>query len=242
MSVHFNFVTFSFKINPIFSGRIRDERTESCIELPPLGLFSIDLRTKIFFLNPWQPVNINDSYEEQINELETLMNKSIEIRDSIHPYWLQTNGLSSEYEFNFEEILKDMINEKPDSIYQKALQHQNIGNACEHLIELLKKSITDRINATPSYCRCCLKLLNTQCDHAKVGILFSGGIDCTILACLSDSIIDKNLPIDLINVSFEKIDRGKKKEDTDREIDYCTPDRISANETLIELQTLKPDR
>lgn len=193
-------------------------------------------------MSPWQSLKSNDSYEEQIIELETLLRKKIEILDSIEPYWLAINALEPEYEYSFEEILKDMISEKSDNIYQKALQCLNIERTCDRLMELLNKSLADRIKATPSYCRHCLPSSSVQCDHARIGILFSGGIDCTILAYLSDSLIDKSLPIDLINVSFEKIERGKKQKANDNEIDYCTPDRISARETLLELTTLKPNR
>ncbi|KAH9252378.1 hypothetical protein BASA81_009663 [Batrachochytrium salamandrivorans] len=38
---------------------------------------------------------------------------------------------------------------------------------------------------------------------ARLGILFSGGLDCITLAALADRFIPKNEPIDLLNVGFE---------------------------------------
>jgi len=38
---------------------------------------------------------------------------------------------------------------------------------------------------------------------SKVGILFSGGLDCTVLARLAHEVLPPNEPIDLLNVAFE---------------------------------------
>lgn len=40
------------------------------------------------------------------------------------------------------------------------------------------------------------------CQHAKLAVLFSGGIDSTVLAVLADRILPINEPIDLLNVAF----------------------------------------
>lgn len=237
----FNFLFRNFVPEMLlYLGRTR-RTSKACIELPPLGLFHIDLKTKSFFLNPWQSFNSNESYKEQLNELETLFNKKIGLLDNIDPYWLRTDAQESTDSFSFEEILKDMNDEMADKIYETALENSSVKYVCEHLLQLLKNSLDDRIKATPLACRHCLSSSIQQCDHAKIGILFSGGIDCTILAHLSDLLISKHLPIDLINVSFEKIDRGKKK-DVQQEIDYSTPDRISARDSLSELKQLCPNR
>ncbi|KDE09415.1 hypothetical protein MVLG_00320 [Microbotryum lychnidis-dioicae p1A1 Lamole] len=39
--------------------------------------------------------------------------------------------------------------------------------------------------------------------QARIAVLFSGGLDCTTLACLVDRILDEEEGIDLINVAFE---------------------------------------
>ncbi|XP_065319084.1 asparagine synthetase domain-containing protein 1-like [Gordionus sp. m RMFG-2023] len=43
---------------------------------------------------------------------------------------------------------------------------------------------------------------NFDCAHSKIAILFSGGIDCLILACLIDDLVDTKDSIDLLNVVF----------------------------------------
>lgn len=67
---------------------------------------------------------------------------------------------------------------------------------------------------------------------AAIGILFSGGIDCTVLAVLVSQYMEKDEPIDLINVAFG-IDSGKVDQ---------VPDRQTSINGLLELRELCPGR
>lgn len=40
-------------------------------------------------------------------------------------------------------------------------------------------------------------------NHVRVAVLFSGGLDCTVLARIAHDILPSDQPIDLINVAFE---------------------------------------
>ena len=44
---------------------------------------------------------------------------------------------------------------------------------------------------------------STEVSPARVAILFSGGLDCTVLACIMHAIVPLSQPIDLLNVAFE---------------------------------------
>lgn len=80
-----------------------------------------------------------------------------------------------------------------------------------------------------------------MCRHPKVGVLFSGGIDCTIVAALANQYIDENVPMDLLNVSFEKIRRAPNctvAEDSK----FDSPDRLTARTSAEELRRLFPNR
>jgi asparagine synthetase B (glutamine-hydrolysing) len=70
-------------------------------------------------------------------------------------------------------------------------------------------------------------------DDARVAVLFSGGIDCTIIAALIHRHLPPNEPVDLLNVAFEQ---------TNQHDVYAVPDRITAMQSLVELQSLLPDR
>jgi asparagine synthetase B (glutamine-hydrolysing) len=75
----------------------------------------------------------------------------------------------------------------------------------------------------------------------SAGILFSGGLDCTLLACLAHYCLAPETRLDLINVAFEnpRIHRGLEGIATAYE--QC-PDRITARQSLAELQTVCPHR
>ncbi|PNF32987.1 hypothetical protein B7P43_G16500 [Cryptotermes secundus] len=92
------------------------------------------------------------------------------------------------------------------------------------------------------------------CHHSKVGILFSGGLDSTILAALAHEFIPLGEPIDLLNVAFErerkegnqnrKAAREKKhvRSSEEKEVTYLVPDRITGKNALDDLKRLYPNR
>lgn len=211
---------------------------EKCIELPPLGIFCMNLTTEEITLNPWQP--LSTIHMEQLEELKNLLQTEIEIKSTVASPWLvkrSPEGCSEPY--NFESILKDCLKMCANEIFEQLLSNANVVSVADGIERRLENSISDRILATPPVCRQCLQSSETHCNHAKIGILFSGGIDCTILAVLTDKLLDSNQPIDLINVSFEKVSRSSS---ANGPIDYNTPDRLSARDSLKELQHLNPKR
>lgn len=208
-----------------------------CIELPPLGIFCIDLCTDKITLNPWQPMNA--IHTEQLDELNNLFQTEIEIRLIVGSPWLVKKQCADSSElYNFENILKDCLEKSSKDIYELLLRDNNVVAACDGIERRLECSISDRILATPTVCRKCLQLNDTHCNHAKIGILFSGGIDCSILAVLTDKLLDADQPIDLINVSFEKI----RSSSSSGSINYNTPDRLSARDSLQELKRINSKR
>ncbi|QQK45863.1 Asparagine synthase family amidotransferase [Penicillium digitatum] len=86
---------------------------------------------------------------------------------------------------------------------------------------------------------------------AKTAVLFSGGLDCTLLARLSHDILPLDEPIDLLNVAFEnprvaaaaKANQQKSATSTPPLSIYenC-PDRITGRSAHIELQMTCPGR
>lgn len=46
-----------------------------------------------------------------------------------------------------------------------------------------------------------------KCSHSKLAILFSGGLDSAVLAGLAHQFMPLDEQIDLLNVSFEKIQK-----------------------------------
>ncbi|KAE8145451.1 asparagine synthase-domain-containing protein [Aspergillus avenaceus] len=88
---------------------------------------------------------------------------------------------------------------------------------------------------------------NFNCqNNTKVAVLFSGGLDCTILARLSTEILPIDETIDLLNVAFENprvvaaaaASNGTK---TSSVYESC-PDRITGRAAYAELQKVCPSR
>lgn len=74
----------------------------------------------------------------------------------------------------------------------------------------------------------------------NVAILFSGGLDCTLLARLTHHTLHPNQEIDLVNVAFEN--PRIHKPDGIRSFYETCPDRMTARSSLIELQQTCPGR
>uniref|UniRef100_A0A1B0DHM8 Asparagine synthetase [glutamine-hydrolyzing] n=1 Tax=Phlebotomus papatasi TaxID=29031 RepID=A0A1B0DHM8_PHLPP len=206
------------------------------VEVPPLGLYEIHLNgnIKVTF---WDERMSQTSYflKEEAFLKNLLLSNGISYsstNDFISPSWLELNPSGCNY--SFKEIFAESSKESPEKLLQKA--QSSMKSVIERLITLLENSVRDRVASTVTRCKDCLKdKEELPCNHSRVGILFSGGIDCTILAILSDKFIPRESPIDLLNVAFEKSSQG-------RAIDWNVPDRLSAKEALEELQRICPDR
>ena len=71
-----------------------------------------------------------------------------------------------------------------------------------------------------------------------VAVLFSGGVDCVVLAALAARVLPKDMPIDLINVAFE----NRRRQDYSEARAFDVPDRRTALTGAAELQRVAPDR
>ncbi|RKP24693.1 asparagine synthase, partial [Syncephalis pseudoplumigaleata] len=74
---------------------------------------------------------------------------------------------------------------------------------------------------------------------SRLGILFSGGLDCMCLAVLASKHLPPDEPIDLINVAFEN---PRALSSGGVVAAYDVPDRKTGRCGLAELQRLAPDR
>lgn len=117
-------------------------------------------------------------------------------------------------------------------VMKKLMIHSMVEQTVMKIIDLLLKSVEIRLKRQPNKCKQCLTKDISTCNHCTVGILFSGGLDCTILALLADKYLPSDQPIDLINIAFKK----------DNNTSYDVPDRITGLQSLEELQKVSPLR
>lgn len=80
-------------------------------------------------------------------------------------------------------------------------------------------------------------------SDARVAVLFSGGLDCTVLARIASDIIPAGQAIDLVNVAFEnpRIASQNKNLSTAELYELC-PDRMTGRKSFAELLAVCPDR
>ncbi|KAK0743642.1 asparagine synthase-like protein [Schizothecium vesticola] len=80
----------------------------------------------------------------------------------------------------------------------------------------------------------------------RLAILFSGGLDCTVLARLTHDLLEAEAEIDLINVAFEnpRVVARLKKEANGEPVDFyeACPDRITGRKSFAELEAVCPGR
>ncbi|KAI7544618.1 hypothetical protein KC331_g6688 [Hortaea werneckii] len=111
------------------------------------------------------------------------------------------------------------------------------------LHELLQASVSLRILNIPDH----PGLRQDSVDqHAgsRLAILFSGGLDCTVLARLAHDILPPSESIDLLNVAFQNPRIHKSPEpgkDNQTAYELC-PDRITGRAAHAELQRVCPNR
>lgn len=196
----------------------------NCIELPAIGLFCLNLNNGEFILYPWQ--YRNDNFTMKFNELQKFLDVNINLVQHLPllnkpifcgPTLCDLKDFEQIRCFNGEICFENLLG---TDIWDK-----NVLSLCN----LLNTSVKKRVSNLPKFCKLCISD-RANCDHCLVGVLFSGGLDCTILALLADKFIGANHPIDLFNVAFSK------------NFNFNTPDRITGSSSYEELKALRPRR
>lgn len=73
-------------------------------------------------------------------------------------------------------------------------------------------------------------------SDARLAVLFSGGLDCTVLARVASEIMPSGQPVDLINVAFENPRIASQHRDrSQQELYELCPDRITGRKAFAEL-------
>lgn len=196
------------------------KRNAECdfMEVPSIGTFCLDINNYQLSILPWHYQNKN--YHSKLKELEIFLNQTI-----VETYEL----CSIETKLFVEPTIDDLKLFNTARNFDYLLDNEEWRNNVINLQKLLEIAIEKRIKTQPVYCKNCL-LNKNVCKHATTGVLFSGGVDCTVLALLASKYIDEERPIDLINVAFEK--NGS----------FNTPDRETGLNSLKELKKLEPKR
>ncbi|XP_034838465.1 asparagine synthetase domain-containing protein CG17486 [Maniola hyperantus] len=208
-------------------------RKYPCIEVPATHIYNIDINSNKINLYSWEQsctkIYSSHSLEEWLQNVKEQQNMP---DDELIIDFDTTLDLNDEDNV-IEEIenISTSLNDK-HTILEKILENTIILNTVTKISELLEKSVKVRVETQPSRCKNCIIDANVICCHCTTGILFSGGLDCTILAVLADKFVPKHQPIDLINVAFK----------TKNNSSYQVPDRITGRQSFEELKNICKSR
>jgi asparagine synthetase B (glutamine-hydrolysing) len=108
---------------------------------------------------------------------------------------------------------------------------ETVNNLQLQLHEALRLRVTD------------ILWLSRTSAFAKVAVLFSGGLDCSLLARLAHDILPIDQPIDLLNIAFEnpRSLRAANLPNSSSPYEIC-PDRITGRSSHVELSRSCPER
>ncbi|KAH1007220.1 asparagine synthetase domain-containing protein CG17486 [Dendroctonus ponderosae] len=197
------------------------------IEIPSIGVFCFDVLKNSFEVDFWPYKNKN--FYTKLKELEAFLKTDISIARPASEGDCVPDDLSENANLVLLRGLKQPESLETYTIFTELLNCPTWKKNVYTLRNLLENAVQQRLAAQPEYCKSCIAE-KKLCKHATTGILFSGGVDCAVLASLCDQYVDKQRPIDLLNVSFEEAKN------------YQSPDRVTGLETLEELKALCPHR
>ncbi|XP_045511748.1 asparagine synthetase domain-containing protein CG17486 isoform X1 [Colias croceus] len=199
-------------------------RKYTCIEIPASNIYQLEVLNKVITRFYWDSELIEEySFNDWTQNIELLQNLPDD--EFIINLDVETDLNIEDDTLNFIDEVSKKYNSKQE-IMKQLLTHTTILKAVQKLLQLLEQSVKVRLEKHPNKCKNCLNE-DIDCSHCTVGILFSGGLDCTILAYLADKYVSKDQPIDLINVAFK----------TENCTTYDVPDRITGKNSYEELKT-----
>ncbi|XP_068621321.1 asparagine synthetase domain-containing protein CG17486 isoform X2 [Battus philenor] len=206
-------------------------RNYNCIEIPAANIVKLNLKTSQITLYPWKNTEKKSlcTLEDWIHDIQKQQN----LPDDQYPFEYELTT-----DFNDEDEVIQAIETAAKTIDNNILlmkaisENTKIKQTVQSVTKLLEKSVKIRLEKQPNKCKNCIKHETSECKHCTVGILFSGGLDCTILALLADRYVDKGQPIDLINVAFSLNNKSS----------YDVPDRITGKNSYEELKSICSSR
>ncbi|KFG87707.1 asparagine synthetase domain containing protein 1 [Metarhizium anisopliae] len=194
------------------------------------------LGRRSLLVQPGEPFllgSISDSLTSGWSEVEPdgiytlqLSHQSISLEDLVltRHDWVEDNSLISGI-----GVFNDSIPVESSRLTKKS-------GAVAQLRQLLTESLQLRVLDVPTPPK-------ASSTDARIAVLFSGGLDCTVLARLASDILPPDQPIDLLNVAFEnpRLAAHNKGASQDELFELC-PDRITGRKAFAELLAACPLR
>ncbi|XP_053599704.1 asparagine synthetase domain-containing protein CG17486 isoform X2 [Plodia interpunctella] len=205
-------------------------RKYECIEVPATHIYVLNIKSNDMTLVPW---NCEISDTTSLEEWKSIVQNQQCLPDDefIFPF---DDSIQLDDKDNIVKYIENVTENTTGKldVMKKLMDNNIINDMVSKIIDLLSKSVQIRLKQQPNKCKDCLASNNTTCNHCTTGILFSGGLDCSILAFMANKYLPEEQIIDLINVAFEK----------DGNSTFEVPDRKTGKQSLQELRKLCPSR
>ena len=184
---------------------------------------------------------------KECNVIQIYDSISSNIGNALHNTYLNDTINDGFYEkFNLSD--KDQEN-----ILLQLLADEEYYNLVQQFTNVLKEAVRKRVMCQPGFCKKCIDKILQQnrevnrrnvCDHPKISVLFSGGIDCAVIAALAHMCIPPGEELDLVNVAFgqESANEKKSSDIKTHNLSFAVPDRQTGLIALSELETVFPQR
>ncbi|KAH6646131.1 asparagine synthase-domain-containing protein [Truncatella angustata] len=159
------------------------------------------------------------------------------VADSLTPSWEE---VAADGIYNMSIAIKDGENfnsNLPEGDEILTYNSPSVDTVYQHLTEALKLRVLNVPQPPASQ--------DSQADgDIRVAILFSGGLDCTLMARLTDVVLPGSQGIDLINVAFQNarnaVQEGVSAKASD--VFEACPDRVTGRKAFVELKAACPAR
>lgn len=200
-------------------------------EIPATGIFRLDLSSQTVTLFPYhEPLN------HQRLDVAANLDQFAEFLSKFDLTFIPNNSPHSIHQSFDTTFLQSHDDDNTTLAKLVDLSTKNLppGETLRHAATILSPYITSflshlrraihlRLTAVAPHCKTC----STSCHHSRVGILFSGGLDSTVLAYLAAEQLNYEDSLDLLNVSFTS---------------STAPDRITGLESYAMLTALFPKK
>ncbi|CCG84140.1 protein of unknown function [Taphrina deformans PYCC 5710] len=114
-------------------------------------------------------------------------------------------------------------------------------HAYKHAVSCLQAVLTDSLRIKTETLPSQVEITS---EASRIAVMYSGGVDCAVIARLLHDILPNDEPIDLLNVSFENprtLNNARKLDSTFNKT-YETPDRVTGLQGYDELRRSCPAR
>ncbi|CAL1289271.1 unnamed protein product, partial [Larinioides sclopetarius] len=228
-------------------------------EVSARGIYCLDLKQTsleksfIIYLYPWSSTPSGSCLSQNlVEEASTHVKLTVKSEKSIkNPIFAILNKSLPSDEllkvFKFSEEISNSKSMNSDYIFKILLELSEMNEPLLEFEEVLSNAVRKRVQNHQHICKKCYTSVNGiqqdwTCDHTSVGVLFSGGLDSIVIACLADRHLKDHEPIDLLNVAFASNMNLRKSTAADRHSVYETPDRVTGRNGIMALRKICPNR